>query len=131
MRNMIGSLTVFVFLAGMANCAGAASQVYTWQDVKQEVGPAASKPVSDAYLKVYTENTRVNEGGHTYNIRLPYTIFSADGKKIKWVRNRYTYLVTLPPGKYVIVPDGWENRNQIIGAILEQGKLTEVHMMGG
>ena len=86
-----------------------------------------------AYLKVYTKVEEVNDSGYDWVRGIPFTIFSADGKKIQWVRNDdgTPTLVTLPPGKYVIVPDGWNNKNVVIGADLVQGKITEVHMLGG
>jgi hypothetical protein len=40
-------------------------------------------------------------------------------------------LITLPPGKYVIVPETNMTKTEIVGVILEPGQLTEVHMMGG
>jgi len=92
---------------------------------------AMSNTATEAYLKVYTNTEEVNDGGYLWVRNIPYTILSANGKKIKWVRNDSGKdLVTLPSGKYVIVSGGTENK-EIIGAILEQGKLTEVNLMGG
>jgi len=129
---MIRKFIGIVCLVGMVGCA-TAGQTFTWQDIKKEVGPTAPKPVTDSYLEVYTKVEEFNDGGEVLGVRgIPYTIFSSDGNKTKWVRNDSSTpdLVTLPPGKYVIVPDGTENK-EIIGAILEKGKLTEVHLMGG
>jgi hypothetical protein len=108
---MIRKFIITIFLLGMASSANAMA--------------------TEAYLKVYTNTEEVNDGGYLWVRNVPYTIFSANGKKTKWVRNDSGKdLVTLPPGKYVIVPDGTENK-EIIGANLEQGKITEVNLMGG
>ena len=125
-------IVIAVSLLGLAGCASAGKN-YTWQDIKQEVGPVVPKPDTMAYLKVYTKVEEVNDDGYLWTRGKPYTIFSAEGKKIQWVRNSdgTPDLVTLPPGKYVIVPDSWNDKNEITGADLVQGKLTEVHMMGG
>jgi hypothetical protein len=128
------SRIVLILILGMvmASCASAA-QMYTWQDIKQEVGPTVPKPATEAYLKVYTKEEEVNDGGYLWVRGLRYNIFSDKGKLIESVRNDNTpNTFTLSPGKYVIVPLGSRQyKNEIIGAILQPGKLTEVHMMGG
>jgi len=109
MRNIIVIFIFAVCLAGMANYASA-------------------DPV-ESYLEVYTQVQEINDGGYLWVRGTPYTIFSDDGKKTKWVRNDSGKdLVTLPPGKYRIVLDGMD-KNQGLGAIVEEGKLTEVHLM--
>ena len=132
MRNIIEKLIFPACLMGMASCASA-GQTYTWQDIKQEVGPTVAKPSTEAYLKVYTKEEEVNDGGYLWVRGLRYNIFSDNGKLIESVRNDNTpNTFTLSPGKYVIVPLGSRQyKNDVIGAILEPGKLTEVHMMGG
>jgi hypothetical protein len=131
MRNFISQFITIFCLAGMASCASA-GQTYTWQDIKQEVGPTVPKPAKEAYLKVYTKEEEVNDGGYLWVRGLRYNILSADGKIIESVRNDNTPdTFALLPGKYVIVPLERQYKNEIIGAILEPGKLTEVHMMGG
>jgi hypothetical protein len=111
---MIRKFIITICLLGMASSAN-----------------AMTKTANDAYLKVFTKTEEVNDGGYLWVRNIPYTIFSDKGKKTKWVRNDSGKdLVILPPGKYVIVSGGTENK-EIIGAVLEQGKLTEVHLMGG
>ena len=131
MRNIIGKFIFTMCLMGMASYASA-GQTYTWQDIKQEIGPIP-KSATEAYLKVYTKEEEVNDGGYLWVRGLRYNIFSDDGKLIESVRNDNTpNTFTLSPGKYVIVPLGSRQyKNEIIGAILEPGKVTEVHMMGG
>lgn len=131
MSNLVRKFISIFCLIGMASCASA-TQNYTWQDIKQEVGPIG-KPATEAYLKVYTKEEEVNDGGYLWMRGLRYNIFSDNGKLIESVRNDNTpNTFTLSPGKYVIVPLGSRKyKNEIIGAILEPGKLTEVHMMGG
>ncbi len=129
---MVRVVLIFIFGLVLTGCASI-GPTYTWQDIKKEVGPVEPKPVTVAYLKVYTKTEEVNEDGYLWVRGIPYTIFSSDGKRIKSVRNAdgSPDLVTLPPGRYVIVPDVWKPKNEITGAILVQGKLTEVHIMGG
>jgi len=131
MRHTIEKFMCVVCLMGMASCASAGT-TYTWQNIKQEVGPSVPKPVKEAYLKVYTKEEEVNDGGYLWVRGLRYNIFSGDGKLIESVTNDNTpNTFTLSPGKYVIVPLDRQYKDQIIGAVLEPGKLTEVHMMGG
>ncbi len=132
MRNLFGKFICAACLMGMASCASA-GQTYTWQDIRQEVGPTALKPEKEAYLKIYTKEDEVNDGGYLWVRGLRYNIFTDDGRLIESVRNDNTPdTFTLSPGKYVIVPLGSRQyKNEIIGAILAPGKLTEVHMMGG
>ena len=58
--------------------------------------------------------------------------FSDKGKAIKAVRNDSgtPNIFTLLPGKYVIVPDDSLYKNEIIGSVLEPGKLTVIHLPG-
>ncbi|MDE2026961.1 MAG: hypothetical protein KGJ11_00290 [Candidatus Omnitrophica bacterium] len=132
MRTTIGKFIGIICLVAMAGCASA-SKHYTWQDINREVVPQEPKPEPEAYLKVYTEIEAVNDGDIQRYPHLPYTIFSAEGKKIKYVRNddENPELVTLPPGKYVIAPEAWKTKAKIIGATLEEGRITEVHLKGG
>jgi hypothetical protein len=132
MRILIGKFITIACLLGMAGYADAA-QSYTWQDIKQAVAPTTPTPSTEAYLKVYTKSEEVNDGGYLW-VRGPrYTIFSGEGKLVKSVTNESgtPNTFTLSPGKYVIVPDDGQSKKEIVGAVLEPGKLTEVHMMGG
>lgn len=131
MKNIIVNSIALAFLVGMAGSASA-QQVFTWQDIKMNVGPTEQKPVAKAYLKVFTEAHRYQDMDVQRLDRLPYTIYSADGKKVKWVAWNDTdpKLITLPPGKYVIVPVTNRTKTEIVGATLENGKLTEVHFKG-
>jgi hypothetical protein len=131
MRNIFGNFIAIVFLVAMAGSASA-QQVYTWHDVNLKVGPTIQNPAPKAYLKVYTEAHLYHDMGVQRVNRLPYTIYSADGKKIKWVAWNDTdpKLITLPPGKYVIVPETDRTKTEIVGATLKVGKLTEVHLKG-
>ena len=126
MRYIIGRFITIVCLVGMAGFANA----YTWQDVKQESGPVVQKP--EAYLKVYSEARVISDGDIPKVNRVPYTIYSADGKKLRWIafNDEDPKLITLPPGKYVIVPETNITKTEVVGAILEPGQLTEVHMKG-
>lgn len=126
MRNLIGQFITIVCLVGMTSYANA----YTWQDIKQVSGPVVPKP--EAYLKVYSEATVYRDGDIERTKRVPYTIYSADGKKIKWVpfNDEDPKLITLPPGKYVIVPETERTKAVVVGANLVPGQLTEVHMKG-
>jgi hypothetical protein len=131
MRNILGNFILVVCLAAMSNSASA-QQVYTWQKVNLKVGPTVQNSAPNAYLKVYTEAHLYHDMGVQRVDRLPYTIYSADGKKVKWIAWNDTdpKLVTLPPGKYVIVPVTNRTKTEIVGAILEPGKLTAVHLRG-
>jgi hypothetical protein len=126
MRYTIGKFITIICLVGMTSYASAA----TWQDVKQESGPVVLKP--EAYLKVYSEARVFRDGDIPKVDRVPYTIYSADGKKLRWIafNDEDPKLITLPPGKYVIVPETDMTKTEIVGAILEPGQLTEVHMKG-
>lgn len=126
MRNLIGQFITIVCLVGMTSYASAAN----WQDIKQESGPVVLKP--EAYLKVYSEARVFKDGDIPKVDRVPYTIYSADGKKLRWIafNDEDPKLITLPPGKYVIVPETNMTKIEIVGAILEPGQLTEVHMKG-
>ncbi len=126
-------LSIALSLVGVMGCAST-TKSYTWQDVKREVGPAVPKP--HGYLKVYTETTDVNDADvHRYP-HLPYTIYAPDGKKVKWVKNswsstdEYPEVVALAPGKYVIEPDVWTTKKEIIGVTIEDARTTEVHLKG-
>jgi len=126
MRYVIGRFIAVVCLVGMASYANA----YSWQDTKQEIGPTVPKP--EAYLKVYSEARVYSDGDIPKVSRVPYTIYSADGKKLRWIafNDEDPKLITLPPGKYVIVPETNITKTEIFGAILEPGQLTEIHMKG-
>jgi hypothetical protein len=126
MRYIIGKFITIVCLVGMTSYASAAN----WQDIKQESGPVVLKP--EAYLKVYSEARVFKDGDIPKVDRVPYTIYSADGKKLRWIafNDEDPKLITLPPGKYVIVPETNMTKIEIVGAILEPGQLTEVHMKG-
>lgn len=131
MKNIFGNLmvlTLLVVLSGSAN----AQQTYTWQDIKQQVGPNMQKSSPQAYLKVFTEAHPYFDGDIQRVNRLPYTVYSTDGKKVKWVawNDMNPKVVTLPPGKYVIVPETRRTKAEIVGANLVQGQLTEVHLKG-
>lgn len=121
---MAGSLMV------LAGCA-TASKSYTWQDINKTVAPEDNE-TSMGYLKIYAEIKSTNSDGYEYEKGIPYTIYSADGKRVKTVEDRgFTPdLIALPPGKYVIAPSGWEYKKEIIGVTLEKGKFTEVHLRG-
>jgi hypothetical protein len=125
MRNIIGKLIIFVCLVNTASYADA----YTLQDNTQEVGPVVSK--SEAYLKVYSEvNSSVGDIDEV--TRVPYKIYSPEGKLIKWVgfNDEDPRLITLPPGKYLIVPTTEKTKTVVVGANLVSGQLTKIHMMG-
>ena len=109
-----------------------AETAYSWKNVDKTVGPTAKKSMPQAYLKVYSEAHPYFDGDIQRVNRVPYSIYSADGKLVKWVAWNDTdpKLITLPPGKYVIVPQTWRTKTQIIGANLEDGQLTEVHFKG-
>ena len=130
MRRVI-ILSMVLGLASIVGCASTPKS-YTWQDVKREVGPAVPEP--HGYLKVYTETTDTNDADvHRYP-HLPYTIYTPAGKKIKWIKNswsstdEYPEAVELAPGKYVIEPDVWTTKKEIIGATIEDGRTTEIHI---
>jgi hypothetical protein len=129
MRNTIQTLFVVAALVGMAACASA-SQTYTWQDIKQQSGPVVFKP--EAYLKVYSEARVYMDADVPRVDRVPYTIYSADGKKLRQIsfNGEDPKVVTLPPGKYLIVPQTNLTKTEAYGAILKDGQLTEVHMSG-
>jgi hypothetical protein len=129
MRKIIGNVMVMVFLVVLTSWARA-DQIYTWQKINRDVAPVVPKP--EAYLKVYSEARVFRDGDIPKVDRVPYTIYSADGKKLRWVafNDEDPKLITLPPGKYVIVPETNMTKTEIIGAILEPGQLTEVHMKG-
>lgn len=131
MRNIFGNYMAIAFLAVLAGNASA-QQVYSWQDINLKAGPTIQNPVQKAYLKVYTEAHSYHDMDVQRLDRMPYTIYSTDGKKIKWVAWNDTdpKLITLPPGKYVIVPETDRTKTQIVGATLKAGKLTEVHFKG-
>lgn len=126
MQNIVRKFIGIVFWVVVASCSSA----YTWQDVKQETGPVVPKP--EAYLKVYSEARVFRDGDIPKVDRVPYTIYSADGKKLRWIafNDVDPKLITLPPGKYVIVPETNLTKTEIVGAILKPGQLTEVHMKG-
>jgi len=126
MRYIIGKIIVIVCLVGGASYANAA----TWADVQRQAGPVVPKP--EAYLKVYSEARVFRDGDIPKVDRVPYTIYSEDGKALRYIafNDEDPKLVTLPPGKYVIVPVTNMTKTEIVGAILEKGKLTEIHMNG-
>jgi len=126
MRQMIGKLIMVFSLVGMANL----SHAYTWQDVSQQAGPVV--PKQEAYLKVYSEARVYMDADVPETTRVPYTIYSADGKKLRFIafNDEDPKLVTLPPGKYVIVPETNLTKTQVYGAVLKPDQLTEVHMKG-
>jgi hypothetical protein len=126
MRNIIGKLITIVCLVSGASYANAA----TWADIQQQAGPVVPKP--EAYLKVYSEARVYNDGDVPKVSRVPYTIYSSDGKKLRWIafNDEDPKLVTLPPGKYVIVPETNITKTQVVGAVLKIGQLTEIHMKG-
>jgi hypothetical protein len=126
MRYIIGKIIVIVCLVGGASYANAA----TWADVQQQAGPVVPKP--EAYLKVYSEARVFRDGDIPKVDRVPYTIYSADGKALRYIafNDEDPKLITLPPGKYVIVPVTNMTKTEIVGAVLAQGRLTEVHMKG-
>ncbi len=126
-------LSIVFGLVSIVGCAST-TKSYTRQDVNKEVGPKIPEP--HGYLKVYTETTDVNDADvHRYP-HLPYTIFTPEGKKIMWVKNswsstdKYPEVVELAPGKYVIVPAVWMTKREVIGATIENGKITEIHLAG-
>jgi len=126
MKNLIGKIITVVYLVGFAGYASAA----TWADVQQQSGPVVVKP--EAYLKVYSEARVYSDGDVPRVTRMPYTIYSADGKKLRWIafNGEDPKLITLSPGKYVIVPETNMTKTEVVGAVLKPGQLTEVHMKG-
>ncbi len=112
-------------------CASA-SKSHTWKDVNRVVEPKQYNPQSEGHLIVYTEKldeSTSEDSCHSYS---PYTIFTEDGKKFRYVENhssredRYPEQVSLAPGKYVIVSN--KLPKQIVGAIMEDHKSTEVQL---
>ena len=126
MRYIIGKFITVFCLMGMASYANAA----TWANIQQQAGPIVIKP--EAYLKVYSEARVYSDGDVPRVTRMPYTIYSADGKKLRWIafNGNDPKLITLSPGKYVIVPETNMTKTEVVGAILKPGELTEVHMKG-
>ncbi len=126
MRNIIGRLITVVCLVGMTSFANAA----TWGEVQQQAAPMVPKP--EAYLKVFSEARVYSDGDIPRVTRMPYTIYSEDGKKLRWIafNGEDPKLITLSPGKYVIVPETNMTKTEIFGAVLKSGQLTEVHMKG-
>ena len=122
---------IFVLLAG---CSTVARQ-YHWQDVSRVVEPEANSHIPHGSLVVYTEREEVGtwteDRYHPYS---PYTVYSEDGKKVKYVDNRTSdqdenpERIQLPPGKYIVVPKTHLTKQEIVGAIIQDGKLTEVQL---
>ena len=117
---MVRIVLVLILGVVMASWASA-DQRYTWQDVKQEVGPTVAKPATESYLKVYTKEEEVNDGGYLWVRGLRYNIFSDKCKLIESVRNDNTpNTFTFSSGKYVFVPLGSRlYKNEIFGGFLD------------
>lgn len=129
MRKNIWNLIVICILVGLAGCTSK-SKTPTWADVQQKSGPVVQQ--QESYLKVFSEARVYNDADITRVTRVPYTIYTAEGKKLRFVafNDEDPQLVTLPPGKYVIVPVTNMTKTAIYGAILKSGQITEVHMKG-
>lgn len=113
----------------------ATNRVYTWKDVARVVEPKTPVSTPGGYLIVYTETEEVGSFDEdTYYPHTSYMIYTADGKRLKRVANHLSRedenpeLVRLEPGKYVIVPDVLFKKGNVIGAVIENGKTTEVHL---
>jgi len=128
MKHILKQIVSAVCLVGISTSAYA--QSFTWQNINQQDAPSTLQP--KAYLKVYSEAHIYHDMDVQRLDRLPYTIYSADGKKLRFIAyNDFNpKLVTLPPGKYVIVPETRRFKEQIVGAVLTPGHLTEVHFKG-
>ena len=121
-----------IFMLGICFFLGCASlsKSYSWEDVRQVVEP--KQHTSESCLIVYTKQLDESTSEDAYYPYSAYTIFTEDGKKLRYVENhssredRYPERVSLAPGRYVIVSD--ELPKQIIGAIIEDHKSTEVQL---
>ncbi len=118
---------IVVLLVG--GCASA-TKSYTWSDVHQVVTPVPYVP--HGYLKVFTKTIAMSTSEDSYYPHSPYTIYSEDGKKVRYVENHSSRedkeptTVELSPGKYVIAQEGGSRKEDIVGAVIEDQKLTEV-----
>ena len=123
----------FMMLSGLLIMMGcAANRVYTWQDVTRVVEPTIPTYTPQGHLVVYTEQLDESTSEDSYYPYSAYTIYNPEGKRIKRVENhssredRYPETVQLAPGKYVIVPERLMAKRDIVGAIVEDGKTTEI-----
>lgn len=119
-----------IVLALMISGCATAEKHYSWKDVGEVVHPKVESP--EGYLKVYTQ-TEDNAPSYTedrYYLHTPYTIFTESGQKVRYVDNRKEEptVVSLPPGKYIVVPEKGFKKNQSIGAVIENQKFTEIDL---
>ena len=134
MKNIMMPIGVLFFFV-IAGCASAPEKTYHRTDVNRVVEPIA--PAPHGSLKVYTETDDSSNGEPPhYYPHLPYMLYTPEGKKYKYVRNHwssqdeYPEIVELPPGKYVIVPETKFTKREIVGVVIEDGKMVEVHLKG-
>jgi len=105
----------------------------TWNDISRVVEPQPDVP--HGYLKVFT-STSYGPSEDAYYPHTPYTIYMEDGKQVKRVENHSSRedndfeTVALPPGKYVVVPQEGSKKD-VVGVVIGDQKLTEVHLPGG
>ena len=123
-------------------CAGALCVVMgcatakrvTWNDISRVVEPQPDVPHGS--LKVFTKTSYDVTGEDSYYPHTPYTIYAEDGKKVKRIENHSSRedndpeTVELPPGKYVVVPQEGSKKD-MVGVVIADQKLTEVHLPGG
>ncbi len=129
----ISSGVLMIGICFFLGCASV-SKSYAWKDVTRVVEPTISTHTSQGHLVVYTERLDESTSEDVYSPYSPYTIYTAEGKQVKRVENhssredRYPEQISLAPGRYVIVPD--KRSKQIVGAIIESYKATEVRLEG-
>ena len=124
-----------ISLVGLCLIAGCATtKSYTWSDVSRVVEPAPDVP--HGYLRVFTPTSYNTYSEDSYYPHTPYTIYMEDGKKVKRVENHGSQedtdpeTVELSPGKYVVVPQEGSKKD-VVGVVIADQKLTEVHLPGG
>ena len=112
-----------IFTLVLSGCA-TASKNYSWNDVKQVVEPEPYVP--SGYLKVFTPTEDHSTSEDRYYLHTPYTVFTENGKKVRYVDNRQEEpeVVSLSPRKYVVKPD----IGPATGVIIEDQKFTKVDL---
>ena len=124
-----------VLLAALWVVGGcAAARSYMWKDVSRVVEPQPDVP--HGYLRVFTPTSYNTSSEDSYYPHTPYTIYSEDGKQVERIDNHSSRedndpeTVELPPGKYVVAPQEGSKKD-VVGVVIADQKLTEVHLPGG
>ncbi len=94
-------------------------------------------PATNGRLEVFSEIREYDEDDAYYFPHSPYTIYTADGKRVRYVWNHHNHedenptVVKLPAGEYVIKADATLYGPVSVPVVIKPGQTTRVVLQPG